>query len=147
MVRSYQILLFTLALAALTACGSGEPKGEIVDTVAAGGTLTYKNQALENYEVTLHPVSGTRGASGKTDAEGKFLLGANDQGDGAPPGRYKVTVTYSPPQFAGEAGKEEFTATPPPKVQIPEKFGNVETSGIEVEVPESGTSELKIDLK
>jgi hypothetical protein len=40
----------------------------------------------------------------------------------------------------------EFTPPPPPTIKIPDKYANPETSGLTVEVPESGTDAIAINL-
>lgn len=83
-----------------------------------------------------------------TDAEGKFVLGTNAPGDGVMSGLSKVAVIYVGPPSTAEPGKESPTdKVPPPKVKIPAKFGNADKSGVTVEVPAGGSTDLKIDLK
>jgi hypothetical protein len=70
------------------------------------GVVTYNGQALENADVTFHPVANnergmqSRASSAKTDAEGRFIIITPFQDgsdvlrlEGAPAGSYKVTVT------------------------------------------------------
>lgn len=140
-------LSMAVATCFFTGCGEGTPTGDVIDTVEAGGVLTYKGQPLEYHQVTLFPTDN-RPAVGTTDAEGKFTLGTNGAGDGAVPGTHKVAVIYvGPPSTNPEEGITEFTQPPPPKVKIDKKYQDTETSGVTVEVPEDGSTELKIELK
>ena len=89
----------------------------------------------------------SRPAMGVTDAEGRFTLGTNKPGDGAVAGSHKVAVTWvGPPSTNPNEGMTEFTSPPPPKVKLDPKYSDPETSGLVLEVPESGSAELKVEL-
>ncbi len=138
----YPLWLVALVLGS-AGCGSGQPSGDVVPTVPAAGVLTYRGQPLEHHQVLVYP-SSQRPAAGVTDANGRFVLGTNREGDGAPVGTHQVTVTYvGPPNL----NPEEATPLPPPKVKIPAKYRNVKTSGLQVEIPEGGSQDLKIELQ
>lgn len=136
----------------LTGCGSRPgPKPDVERVVPVSGTLTYQGKPLESYQVTFLPVDGRRAAVGITDAEGKFTMGTNDAGDGAPPGKHKVAVAFvgaAADEIPGqEAIVDNPALLPQPKVKIPGKYSNPETSGLAQEVPEDGLEDLKIDLQ
>ncbi len=120
-------------------------------TVPVSGTLTYEGKPLEGFQVTFVSSRASRPAIGVTDANGKFELGTNEPGDGAPPGKHSVAVVWVGPQVEMEPGKEEImddpSQLPKPPIEIPQKYGNPETSGLEQEVPERGLEDVKIDLK
>lgn len=138
--------VLAVAAVALAGCGGGSPTGEVVPTVEASGTLTYKGQPLPHYQVVLIP-DNNRPAAGVTDEEGRFTLGTNKAGDGAVAGTHRVTVTYvGPPNTNPEEGVMVFTPPPEPKVKIDPKYATAQTSGLTVDVPDSGTNELQIEL-
>jgi hypothetical protein len=97
------------------------------------------------------PEDGRRPAMGVTNAEGKFTLGTNEEGDGAPPGRSKVAIVWAGPETTVEAvdqsAIDDPEKMPQPDVQIPAKYTNAETSGLTAEIPEAGTSDLKFELQ
>lgn len=129
----------------LAGCGS-QPSGDVLSTVPAGGTLTYKGKPLEFHQV-IFMRKGERPAAGVSNGDGKFTLGTNDAGDGAPPGDYEVAVTYvGPPSTNPEEGMNEFTTPPPPKVKIDRKYSDSTKSGVKVTVPNGGSTGLKVDL-
>ena len=141
-----------LTVVAAVGCGSRPgPQAEIERVVPVSGTLTYAGKPLEHYQVTFLPVDGRRAAVGVTDAEGKFTMGTNDAGDGAPPGTHKVAIVFAGPPSTDAPGQEQIidnpALLPKPKVKIPAKYGNPETSGLVQEVPEDGLTGLQIDLK
>jgi hypothetical protein len=144
---AYRVVLCTIAVAiGLCGCGHRSPTGDIEKTVPAAGVLTFQGEPLEYYQVMLFP-EGARPAGGVSDEQGKFILGTNDQGDGAVPGRHQVSIVYVGPPRGPEWGMDDFSPPPPPKVKIPEKYARAETSGVTVEIPDSGAGDLQIDLQ
>lgn len=149
-MRTIRILTMLTLVTGLTGCGSKETGPTLEKVVPVSGTLTYQGKPLENYQVSFIPTDGRRPAVGNTDATGKFTLGTNDLADGAPPGKHKVAVTFAPPvtdDSATGSPIEDPALLPKPKVAIPSKYGNPETSGLEQEVPNGGLTDLKLDLK
>src|SRR4051794_11357049 len=71
----------------VAACSNSEKIG----TVPAKGTVTYKGKPLEKGQIQLLPDNGPA-AVGLIE-NGNFVVGTNSDGDGAPPGKYRVTVT------------------------------------------------------
>jgi len=144
-VRPFVVLLMAL----LAGCGDGGRRSKIEKVVPVSGLLTYKGAPLGQHQVTFQPTDGRRPAIGVTDAAGKFTLGTNKVGDGAPPGPVQVSVVFSPPEVDSltATGIENPAQLPKPKVKIPGKYGNVATSGLTQDVPDAGLPEVKIDLK
>ena len=103
--------------------------------------------AAETLDVTL---PGRRPAVGVTDAAGKFTLGTNNVGDGAPPGKSKVAFVWLAPRI-GEPGQETINDNPDklpkPKIKIAAKYSDPEKSGIVQDVPRGGIKDLKYDLR
>jgi hypothetical protein len=144
--RRLQLPLLAVVLAA--GCGNSGASPDIYETVDAAGTLTYNGQPIEYYQVTFHQ-EGKRPAQGLTDKDGKFVLGTNAAGDGAPAGKHKVTVTFAPPtpDSATSTPEEVAKGTPKPKFKLPTKYTDREKTDLEVEIPAGGSKDLKIDLK
>ena len=93
------VLAIGAMLFATAGCGSNLPAVNVVT-----GTVTYDGKPLAGAKVAYHPDEGnavaSRAASGETDESGKFTLSMNfADGDtvakleGAPTGKYRVTVT------------------------------------------------------
>lgn len=149
---SSRVILSLCVMLSLSLSGCSQPVGpvgEVIAVVPASGIVTFKGKPIEGFQVTFMPVSGARPSIGVSDASGKFVLGTNGTGDGAVVGANKVAVVWSPPELADDttAGAiDDPSKMPKAPVEIPEKYHNPETSGITLDVPESGTSELKIDL-
>lgn len=120
-------------------------------SVPASGVVTFKGKPLPEHQVVLIPIDGRRPATGVTDAEGKFVLGTNTPGDGAPAGLAKVGIVWAGPEQTGDAvdqsAIDDPSKMPKPTVVIPAKYSNPETSELTAEVPASGTSDLKFELQ
>jgi hypothetical protein len=146
-VKSATFGVFVFIAAALIGlAGCSDSETTIERTVRAGGIVTHQGQPLPYYQVMFHPDDGRRPAAGVSDAQGKFVLGTNGEGDGAPAGKHRVSITYVGPPSAGADGMNNFSPPPPPKTKLAPKYGNAETSGLTAEVPASGSSELKLEV-
>ena len=121
-------------------------------TVPAKGVLTYKGQGVEGATVILAPESTgpeAYGASAATGSGGEFSLATFPPDEGAVPGRYRVGVTkFEAPQTAEPAASHEEAATvAPPKALLPEKYADPAKSGLTIEIPEGGKTDIKIELQ
>jgi hypothetical protein len=123
---------------------------------------------LDGATVAFIPDSdGARSASGLTDASGNFRLTTVQPGDGATPGKYKITVSKivadsAPPatpktqeeamkqlsQKAQSGGSAAFMPTGPKPVKetLPSRYSNAATSGLQQEVKSSGENKFTIAL-
>ncbi len=145
--RSHRALLVgSLALICLSLGCNSQPTGDIVPTSPAAGTATYQGKPLEFYQIRFIPEDG-RPAAGVTDEEGRFTLGTNDTGDGAPSGKHRVAISYVGPPMPPDWGVTDFSPIPPPKFKVPAKYSDPEKSGITVEVPEDGKTDFKIEIE
>jgi hypothetical protein len=112
-------------------------KSEKISTVPAKGTVIYKGKPLEKGQIQLIPDNGPA-AVGLIE-NGNFVVGTNADGDGAPPGKYRVTVA------SYKENKNRFGETVT-KAVLPARFASPDTSGIVVEISESGNEAIKVDL-
>lgn len=145
-VRTTPVLLLT----ALFGCGGGSDAPPIAPV---SGTLTVKGQPKADVNVKFFPDSGGRPASGRTDAEGKFVLTTLNTGDGAPVGTHKVSLSgagalkdwgINGPPMPGMPGYEEWNREQ--KSGIDQKYADAETSGLVYTVPEDGLPNLEIKI-
>jgi hypothetical protein len=134
----------------------------------ASGVVTFNGQPLEGARVMFHPQGeGARFSHGTTDANGNFKLSTFGMNDGALVGSHKVTITKveqpaDAPKFdpaklkeSGYAGMEGYekmmgmgkSKAVEPEAQIPEKYGDVATSNMEVEVTTDGPNEYTFNLE
>lgn len=146
-MKSLCALLLGCIVGALLGCSGGDPEGpEKLPTVPAGGTVTYQGNPVANADVSFQHSEGKLTSTGKTDAAGKFSLKSYGADEGAPAGSYTVTVSVSGAQEI-EPG---VLAPEPPggfKSPIPAKYGSATTSGLKVEIPAEGSTDLKVELQ
>ena len=132
--------------AVLAGCGGGTHGPKLVPV---SGTVTLNGSPLSGAFVTLHPVGTTRGtgATGRTDAAGKFQLKSPPQGNGAVPGEYKVVIS----KLVMPDGSDfpEFSEVAPmdsgAKEQLAAEYCELEHTTLTANVPEGGR-ELKFTL-
>ena len=108
-----------------------------ISTVPASGSVSYKGQPLESGQVQFLPADGPA-AVGQVE-NGKFVLGTNAVGNGAPPGHYRVTV-FSYKNVQSKFG--EITS----KSLIPNRYTNPDTSGLVVDIPKGGNNAIEIKM-
>lgn len=117
------------------------------------GTVRYKNQPVAEAVVSFFSEDGKRLATGRTDANGVFTLSTFREGQGAVPGRHKVTVTkfVTPGKSAtGEVSMEDAfkpPQTPPePRNLLPAKYADPKHPVIELTVSKDRPNDFTIDL-
>ena len=149
-----RVFASSLLMLCIFSSGCGSDPGPIATeepTVPASGTVTFKGKPLPDFRVVLMPSDGRRPATGLTDADGKFVLGTNLPGDGAPVGLAKVGIVWAGPEQTGDvvdqSAIDDPSKMPKPPVNIPVKYNNPETSELTAEIPGSGTSDLKFELQ
>ena len=149
----YRFVALVALSALLSGCNSGS---RLTGLVKASGTLTHEGNPVEGATILFAPAPGSpqdiRAASAKTDASGRFTLMTLIPGDGAFPGTYHVTVSKTEstggsivegsdvnnPKFKDDRTRIDY---------LPQKYKNVETSGIEITIPPKGTKTLEIKLE
>ncbi|MHB8897999.1 MAG: carboxypeptidase-like regulatory domain-containing protein [Thermoguttaceae bacterium] len=146
----HRLVLASVALvcsAVVIGCGGPAENPNRPATAAVTGTVTYKGQPVEGATVAFLPEvpSGT-GASGRTDASGKFSLTAFDPNDGAVPGRYLVTVTKTAVEGSGEVQEDPNAPPVTHKSLLPEKYGKPMDSGLTAEVKEGVDNQFTFEL-
>jgi hypothetical protein len=143
--KIFAVVLSSL-VCALAGCTSGGPSGpEQLPTVPAAGTVVYQGNLIANADVSFQHAEGKVTATGKTGPDGRFVLKAYGEQEGAPAGKYLVTVSVSGAQEI-EPG---VLAPEPPggfKSPIPTKYGSSTTSGLSLEIPAAGSTDLKVEL-
>jgi len=127
---------------ALAGCSRGGP-----DVVAIEGTVTHNGEPVPNLRIYFVPTDG-RPSWAISDSSGHFVLDYDDTYDGAKVGTHKVFV-----QNAGAVVDETVAmsggARPkssPAMSKIVQKYGNKDTSPLQVEVKKADRNfHLKLD--
>ena len=131
--------LFAFAMLFMAGCGSGGlPQADV------SGKVTFQGEPVPGVLVSFTPERGP-GASGKTDAQGNYTLSTKKTGDGAVVGHHIVAISQPRQGMILEKGKPPQVA-PPPKMVIPPKYANAQTSGLTAEVKVGdNTLDFKLD--
>ena len=158
---SATVIRASVAAVLLAGCSGGDDMWtkDLPDTVPASGVVLLDGKPVGGAVVVLAPVApGKYPAQALTDEDGEFALDAFPSKEGAVPGSYQVAVTKNIEAGAGKTkdpssyglDAAHAAAAPPPsefKNMLPETYAVPTTSGLTLEIPEEGTSELKIELK
>lgn len=116
-------------------------------TLPVTGRVLYDGAPVEGATVTFMPASdGIRPAIGVTDAAGAFTLSCFENGDGATPGEYHVTVTKTEIGEEEELVLEDEGAEPVVRNFLPEKYSSAATSGLVCEVKADAENDFTLDL-
>jgi hypothetical protein len=136
-------------LVAATGCGAKDR----LDVAPVRGKVVYNGQGVPNATVILFPLNPADEHAGKmrpfayADGEGRFEIKTYVDGDGAAPGKYRVSIIAPAGQPAGNKDRpaDAPAHAPVAPVRIPpaivKKYANVDTAGIEVEI-QSGENNL-----
>jgi hypothetical protein len=100
----------------------------------ARGAVFYNDRPAAGAVVRLHaPQGASILALGIAQSDGSFALTTYESGDGAPAGRYRVSVSWR------RQGLEEGQEGPP---LIPQRYFAPESSGLEVEIKAEAENRL-----
>jgi hypothetical protein len=140
----YQHLLFASALASLVVLSGCSGDGRL-DVAKVRGKVTYKGHGVPQATVLLFRIDPPDEMSRKlhpyayVQPDGSFEIKTYVEGDGAPPGKYRVSIMA--PTAGGTSKKDqpaEAQSASAPGVRVPAaiaaKFANVETAGLEIDV-------------
>jgi hypothetical protein len=130
-LKTVPLLAATLML--LTGCG-GKPTKKVVTVT---GTVTYHGQQLKAGIIKFIAPNGDF-ATAMIGPDGNFIM------TDVVPGEQKVAYVGGPVGSGGPDGTKTAPAAKP--VTVPMKFGDPQTSGVTVTVPDSG-GELTVELK
>jgi hypothetical protein len=130
-----------LVLLVALLCGSCTKQDERKPVFPVSGHLLYEGQPTPQALVIFHAVDDPNPPPAKPrgviDKDGRFTVSTYVRGDGAPVGRYTVTVTWQKPlNRPGNVGEEAFGPN-----LLPPKYSDPKTTDLSAEVKE-GVNEL-----
>jgi hypothetical protein len=132
--RLARLALLLVAPLGVAACGSGG-----VAKSPAEGTVSFKGQPLATGQVQFQPEAPNAPSATGLVENGKFTLGTEVDGDGAPPGKYRVSV------FSYKTVQSRYGETTSQSM-IPDRYSKPDSSGLVVEIPPGGNRAIKIEL-
>lgn len=144
-----------LLLLSAAGCGSSgdEWTAKRPAVVPAQGVVTYQGKPVEGATVVLSPVAAggpAYDAAAMTNSDGQFELSAFQPDPGAVPGKYKVAISKveGPAASTKPLGHDEIAPNlGKTKYLVPQKYGNPETSGLTIEIPDEGKTDIKFELQ
>jgi hypothetical protein len=111
------------------------------------GVVTHAGKPVADAVVSFRPKNRPM-AFGGTDAAGRFTLNTFSKGDGAVKGVNRVAIVPLSPGYDSPPGTEQ--AIPPQKEterpDIPKKYRQEQTSGLDVEVIAGKRNEFTFEL-
>jgi hypothetical protein len=136
-----RVLWAAIAAAPLSGCGSND---HLPPRFPVRGQVLQAGKPIADAIVTLHPSSSspdlTQRPIAYSDAEGRFSMTTFETGDGAPTGKYAITVEWRAPRTVGEEVIRDGRNLLPPRYSEPE------TSKLNVNVTEGDNEIPPIDI-
>ena len=138
--RTLLLFVGSLLIFLLTSCS---PKEEGMKLYPVTGKVLLNDKPTEGAMVVLYaqnPASDLKQPpTAIVKADGTFAVGTLKPEDGAPPGNYKVTILWYPPD-AGVRMVETGVASPS---LLPSVYGDPNSSGLQIQVKE-GPNEVPV---
>lgn len=129
--NSLHLPIYFIAVLSFSFSGCSSSKKPWEFTHPATGSIEYKGKPIEAAELTLFPLDPSIPESvrpkGRSTADGKFELGTYAQSDGAPAGKYKVTVVRN------QVAVSKNTIVTKPN-DLPVKYSNLSSTDLVVEI-------------
>ena len=138
--RSVVALIAMMVIAATVGCGRA-------DMGRVSGVVTFGGKPVADAVVSFRPQNRPM-AFGRTDAAGRFTLNTYSKGDGAVKGvnRVRIEPWIPGPNSFPEPGQSPRPWKEPERPDIPKKYRQEETSGLEVEVIAGKRNEFTFEL-
>jgi hypothetical protein len=155
-LRAFFGLVWVAGPAILAGCGGNDHP----ETVPVAGTVTYKGAPVEGAQVSFMAPGAPRAAIGTTNSQGKFQLTTFEENDGAVIGKHAVTISKSgadqpaggmdamnPSDAYGQAMGAAASGTGAEEGELPARYANPQSSGLEAEVTRDGTNDFTFPLE
>ncbi len=114
-------------------------------TVPVSGRVVFNGVPLTFGSVMFQPNAGPV-ATGVIQADGTFSLSAFEPGDGALPGKHRVSVRCFASQRTDATAPDANREAAPGDSLIPERYAHVDTSGLVVEIAAPGADDIELQL-
>lgn len=135
------LMLSILSVLSLAGCG-GDGR---LPTATVRGKVTYNGEPLKIGSLLFVPVGGGPTAEANIDKNGNYSLGTYETADGAVLGKHQVMITAFTAAGGSGLPEDAVKGDAAPVSIIPEKFGDLAKSGLEVEV-KSGKNDVDFVL-
>ena len=135
------VLFFSLLCTTLCGCGSDNR----LETATVSGKVTYNGDPLQIGSLLFVPVGGGPSAQANIESDGTYTMGTYETKDGAIPGEHKVMINAITAPGGSGLPEDVIDGDGAPVSIIPEKFGDLEQSGLVVTV-KSGSNNVDFVL-
>lgn len=125
------LLLSVFTIPQLVGCSSSENR---VPTATVRGKVTYNGEPLQIGSLLFVPLGGGPSAEGNIDRNGNYRMGTYTTVDGAVLGKHQVMITAFTSAGGSGLPEDSVKGESAPVSVIPEKFGDLAKSGLEIEV-------------
>ena len=139
--RFVRAMIATTLLLAIAGCTPGDR----AETARVHGKVTYNGKPLNMGSLLFVPVGGGTSAQGEIGSDGSYVMGTYEKTDGAIVGEHKVIITALT-QPAGALPEDDINANAAPITLIPERYGDLERSGLRATVEGGTDNEINFDL-
>lgn len=138
-----RLILVAPLLFVCIGCGDSEGRRRVYPV---RGSVTFEGKSLEGALIVFVPVEDEPDfprPTGSVEPDGSFEMTTYREGDGAPEGEYKVSITWRPEGEAPETGGLLSRDAPPSSQPDPTggRYADFESSGLTATV-ETGSNEL-----
>lgn len=140
--RGISALCGLLSIVLVCGCGKSKPWEKVVPVK---GAVTHKGKPVKDAELAFFPVveegfpESVRPWA-KTTENGEFSVSTYNNGDGAPTGRYKVTVTHHEIVISGGSMGSKPN-------DLPKKYASKDTTDLVIDVTAGETTLSPFELK
>jgi hypothetical protein len=145
MQAAFRCVWLWLAVLAMASSGCGRSGRQIPNRVPVSGRVTIAGQPLAYGTVQFVPESPEGHSAMATIKAGSFTLASAESFPGVVKGSYKVSIVSPQPIDPSNRPSDPFSPEAN-KSNIPNRYGNIETSGLAVEV-NAPIRDLTFDLK
>jgi hypothetical protein len=125
-------------------CGCGKQKEPWETAYPAKGSLTRNGKPIANADISFFPentnIPDSVRPKAKSGDDGTFVVWTYLEGDGAPAGRYRVTVVHNEVAISNGA-----VVTKPN--DLPAKYASLATTDLQTEIGTEDTEIPPFDLK
>jgi hypothetical protein len=140
MMKLLSLSAFVMTLVLASGCGETRDPN-LPNLVPVSGTVKLDGMPLAGASVNFYgDAAGSTGSAGKTNAKGVYKLHTLHNGDGAPVGRYVVSISkLVKPDGSDLPANEEFDAmSSPHKELLLPKYSDMNQTNITATIPEGG---------
>lgn len=144
MTSSYPAVSVAQCLLIVSMLGCGGNARDQLPLVPVHGAVTLDGKPLGNTMVTFVPAGNTKGqgASGVSDAEGKYELAVSAKQKGTPVGEYRVVASKLIMPDGSDFPRNSSVAPidSPARESLPPCYSNADKTILKATVPEGGTT-------